>query len=117
MHLFAMCSMVLVLGCIVAVINIMNYRNVNEDADRTLNIISDNGGVFPKDFSDQEDMQGQKPDALQTFFSFLITSVVVSFGGIILFFCWCLYFQGLLLNRLQKAIKSRNALLQTQVTK
>ena len=86
MHLFAMCSMVLVLGCIVAVINIMNYRNVNEDADRTLNIISDNGGVFPKDFSDQEDMQGQKPDALQTFFSFLITSVMVSFGGIILVF-------------------------------
>ena len=55
----AMCSMVLVLGCIVAAMNIMNYWNVNEDADRTLNIISDNGGVFPKDFSDQGNMQGQ----------------------------------------------------------
>ncbi|MCI6007999.1 MAG: HAMP domain-containing histidine kinase [Ruminococcus sp.] len=61
----AMCSMVLVLGCIVAAMNIMNYWNVNEDADRTLNIISDNGGVFPKDFSDQGNMQGQKPDDLQ----------------------------------------------------
>lgn len=61
----AMCSMVLVLGCIVAAMNIMNYWNVNEDADRTLNIISNNGGVFPKDFSDQGNMQGEKPDDLQ----------------------------------------------------
>lgn len=45
----AMCSIVLVLGCIIGIINVMNYYNINNSADNLLNIIIDNDGVFPRD--------------------------------------------------------------------
>lgn len=70
MHLFAMRSMVLVLGCIVAVINIMNYRNVNEDADRTLNIISTMGEYSQRIFQAKKICRGKSLTPCKLFFIF-----------------------------------------------
>lgn len=47
-----MLSLFLVLGLILGAINVINYHNIVEDADRTLQVLQENGGSFP---------MGQKP--------------------------------------------------------
>lgn len=44
----AMCSMVLVLGAIMCVINTANYADINKQADSLLIILAENEGTFPK---------------------------------------------------------------------
>lgn len=46
--LAAMCAVAAVLLIIMAALNIANYAGVISDADTVLNMISDNGGVFPQ---------------------------------------------------------------------
>jgi len=45
--LSAMTAVVLVLFILVGAINVLNYRKIVTDADQVLNILADNGGVFP----------------------------------------------------------------------
>ena len=47
--LISMLSMLLVLTVIIGSINIINYRQLTEDADHILHILSENDGEFPKD--------------------------------------------------------------------
>lgn len=44
----AMCSVVIVLGSIIGIINIINYSQINKRGDVILKVLSDNFGVFPK---------------------------------------------------------------------
>ncbi len=46
----AMCSVVFVLAVIIGSINIINYANINRTADARLEILAQNGGVFPGGF-------------------------------------------------------------------
>lgn len=46
--LISMLSMLLVLAVIIGSINILNYRQVIQDADHVLRILSENNGEFPK---------------------------------------------------------------------
>ena len=57
-------TLLLVLIIIIDGINIINYRNIVSDADRTLSILQENGGRFPMDQHRQkpEDMQGDFND-------------------------------------------------------
>lgn len=43
-----MCSVILVVGGIIGIIDIANYRHVNASADEKLNVLEDNGGIFPR---------------------------------------------------------------------
>lgn len=43
-----MCSVVVVLGIIMAIINITNYYDINKHADELLNVLVENKGEFPK---------------------------------------------------------------------
>ncbi|MCM1283234.1 MAG: HAMP domain-containing histidine kinase [Muribaculaceae bacterium] len=45
----AMCSITLVLVTIIAAINVANYHDVCKNADQRILMISENGGVFPKE--------------------------------------------------------------------
>ncbi len=47
----AMLSVILVLGTIIAAINISNYSRVQESSDRIIAVLEENGGRFPMDFS------------------------------------------------------------------
>ncbi len=51
----AMCSVILVLGSIIAVINISNYSRVNVYADQVLSVLAENGGEFPMFFPIEPD--------------------------------------------------------------
>ena len=69
--LAAVLSLFLVLAVIMAVVNILNYRNVVDNADTVLDILSENGGAFPKlpDFrsesgESQASSQGDTPPEL-----------------------------------------------------
>lgn len=44
----AMCCIIVVLGAIISIINTVNYISINQQADERLNMIAENGGVFPK---------------------------------------------------------------------
>ncbi len=44
----AMCCIIVVLGAIISIINTANYISINQQADERLNMIAENGGVFPK---------------------------------------------------------------------
>ena len=46
----AMCSMIFVLGTIVAVINVINYSKADEYSDKVISVLMDNEGGFPQDF-------------------------------------------------------------------
>ncbi len=46
----AMLSVILVLGTIIAAINIMNYSRVQESSDRIIAVLEENGGQFPMEF-------------------------------------------------------------------
>ncbi len=52
----AMLSMFIVLTIIMGTINIMNYRNIINDADAILALLSENGGYFPKGKHPEFDM-------------------------------------------------------------
>lgn len=54
-----MCSIVLVLGSIIGIINLANYWNINNNADALLSVLAENDGVFPR-VGDMEG-SGQKP--------------------------------------------------------
>ncbi len=43
-----MCSVIVVLGVIMGVVNFVNYQDINRRADERLNILAENDGVFPK---------------------------------------------------------------------
>lgn len=45
----AMISVLVVLGGIIGVVNAVNFHNVRQDADMLLDVIAQNGGVYPKD--------------------------------------------------------------------
>lgn len=44
----AMCCIIVVLCAIIGIINTANYISINQQADERLNMIAENGGVFPK---------------------------------------------------------------------
>ena len=46
--LIAMCSVVAVVFCIMAALNVANYMSVSENADEVLSYLSENSGQFPK---------------------------------------------------------------------
>ncbi len=46
----AMCSLVLVLGTIIAAINISNYSRMDKNSDRIMEILEAHGGRFPMEF-------------------------------------------------------------------
>ncbi len=46
----AMLSVILVLGTIIAAINITNYSRVQESSDRVIAVLEENGGQFPMEF-------------------------------------------------------------------
>ncbi len=46
----AMLSVILVLGTIIAAINITNYSRVQESSDRVIAVLEENGGRFPMEF-------------------------------------------------------------------
>lgn len=46
----AMCSMIFVLGTIVAVINVINYSKADEYSDKVISVLVDNEGGFPQNF-------------------------------------------------------------------
>lgn len=52
------CSVIVVLGVIMASINLANYSQVNRNAEQKLNILVQNGGVFPN----EEPQELQKPE-------------------------------------------------------
>lgn len=45
----AMCSVVLVLGAIIAVINVINYSKINGYSDKVMSVLIENEGVFPQE--------------------------------------------------------------------
>ncbi len=45
----AMISVLVVLGGIIGVVNAVNFHNVRQDADMLLDVIAENGGVYPMD--------------------------------------------------------------------
>ncbi len=61
--LISMLSMLLVLAVIIGSINIINFRQLTEDADHILHILSENDGEFPKDrpHPDFREPQGENP--------------------------------------------------------
>lgn len=64
--IIAMCSLVAVLGIIIAIINIANYHKINQSADVLLDILAENGGDFPKEeFTHDSAPAGQKPPGHQ----------------------------------------------------
>lgn len=58
----AMCSVFAVLAVIIGAINIANYCNINERADRLLSVLESNGGYFPK--PGEEEKKEPKKDKL-----------------------------------------------------
>ncbi len=58
----AMCSVFAVLAVIIGAINIANYCNINERADRLLSVLESNGGYFPK--PGEEEKKEPKKDEL-----------------------------------------------------
>lgn len=51
----AMCCIIVVLGAIIGIINTANYISINQQADERLNMIAENGGMFPKnDFKEDK---------------------------------------------------------------
>lgn len=58
----AMCSVFAVLAVIIGAINIANYCNINERADRLLFVLESNGGYFPK--PGEEEKKEPKKDKL-----------------------------------------------------
>ncbi len=59
----AMLSVILVLGTIIAAINISNYAKVNNDADRVMAILEEHDGRFPMEFPFKPDKEnGMSPE-------------------------------------------------------
>ena len=48
--LIAMCSMIFVLGTIVAVINVLNYKKADDYSDKVISVLVENEGGFPQNF-------------------------------------------------------------------
>lgn len=59
----AMCSIVLVLGSIVAIINLMSYNNVVSNADALLAVLQENDGIFPR-YEIKPDGEKRQPHGL-----------------------------------------------------
>ncbi len=53
--LLSMISLLLVLGIIMLGINLINYRNINREADLTLEFLSENNGSFPREMMHMDD--------------------------------------------------------------
>lgn len=51
----AMGSLLLVLLLILGTVNYLNYRSVVAEADRILTLLTENGGVFPEDYTLQKE--------------------------------------------------------------
>ena len=62
--LAAMLSMALVLTCILGVINLVNYRNMLQGAEKTLQYLAEHNGVFPGMEKDPFQEDGREPPAL-----------------------------------------------------
>ena len=60
--IIAMISIFLVLLGILGIINFTNYKEINTRADRTLSIIIDNGGKFPKQIKGKDGHSELPPD-------------------------------------------------------
>lgn len=56
----AMCSVFAVLAVIIGTVNIANYHNINERADRLLSVLESNNGIFPK--PDEREKKEPKKD-------------------------------------------------------
>lgn len=61
--LITMCSIVLVLGGIIGIINAANFYSINQNAEQRLDILAENGGKFPKKENPQRKIliEGEKP--------------------------------------------------------
>lgn len=58
----SMCAVFLVLLTIISTINIMNYHNVNESADKLLTILAENNGIFPSTFEQPDSVPDFSPN-------------------------------------------------------
>ena len=57
----AMIAVFIVLGTVMSIINIHNYSDISERADRTLSVLADNGGKFPDDSNNTTNNKEFKP--------------------------------------------------------
>ena len=60
--LISMISVFIVLSAITVFINISNYININKNASRTIDLILENGGQFPKHPKNKDDFKPLSPD-------------------------------------------------------
>lgn len=87
----AMCSMILVLGTVMCVINAANYVDINKQADELLTILAENEGTFPKQdnnrlepgrLPDKNEMGGLSPEV--PFSTRYFTVILDTDGGVML---------------------------------
>ena len=76
----AMCSMIFVLGTIVAVINVINYSKADEYSDKVISVLVDNEGGFPQNFPMRPGM-GDNGMTLETPFEARFFTVMLNDQG------------------------------------
>lgn len=80
----AMCSLVFVLGTIVAIINVINYSKADEYSDKVISVLAENEGGFPQNFPMRPGM-GENGMTPETPFEARFFTVLIDDNGEVIF--------------------------------